>query len=111
MYYLAILVLITILFIATYYYYAPIMYVMIIMLSLLGLVLAIQSPVQIEKGLILENITHTSVSVDKIDYIEKQVQYETVPILDTGFILLFISILLTAIYKWSIEYKNEDDEY
>ena len=107
MYYLAILVLITILFIATYYYFAPIMYVMIIMLSLLGLVLAIQSPVQIETGLVLENYTHNSGS-GNIDFTQTQTQYETVPILDTGFILLFVSILLTAVYKWSTEYTEDE---
>lgn len=109
--YLILILSIIALFVVTNYYYAPIIYGTVIVLSLFGFIMSLSSPIEVETGEFTEVYNYTSscgnTTGDCIESINTVTQYEKVPLINEAISLLFIAFFITAIYIWVIENKEE----
>lgn len=111
--YLILILSIIALFISTNYYYAPIIYATVIVFSLFGLLMAISSPIEVETGELTEiynynsSCINTSSNSNCLESIDKEIKYEKVPLINEAMILLFISFLITSIFRWANDREEE----
>lgn len=100
-YYLILILAIVLVLLATNYYYAPILYSIVIVLSLFGVLLALNSPIQVTTGEEIETYNWLNGKGDILETVEIQKQYESVPLINESMVLLFLASLITAIYMWA----------